>query len=349
MAEGSETPGEPPRPSDRDLLAERRARRAVDLEPVQSTPAHPAPSHPTDALVRRAEAAEATVQTLETHLASLQRRLHEAEQERALDAELLDAERAAVAEHEHELRRAKQREYAEQQLRVEAEDRRVRHERESRAELDRIARRLGASEHHARELAERLEGIQRELAEAEQSAAAERAAVTRGERELQARLAKLEYRAHAIRREIDSERAARARAEHQLQQLRGGYHRLVSLVAELKDVMAQLRAAAAREPRPEQPEPAVGGEQREELADALAAAVERLRARAEASPTEPAEELIYAPATSPAEPAEHTAVPTMQHSPHKHSMSFLTRLRIRRKQRRVRRSAAAEPPKIPSQ
>src|SRR6202453_3248964 len=151
MAEGSETPGEPPRPSDRDLLAERRARRAVDLEPVQSTP-----THPPDALTRRAEAAEATVQTLETHLASLQRRLHEAEQERALDAELLDAERAAVAEHEHELRRAKQREYAEQQLRVEAEDRRVRHERESRAELDRIARRLGASEHHARELAEQI-------------------------------------------------------------------------------------------------------------------------------------------------------------------------------------------------
>jgi hypothetical protein len=113
--------------------------------------------------------------------------------------------------------------------------------------------------------------------------------------------------------------------------------------------MAQLRAAAAREPRSEQPEPAVGGEQREELADALAAAVERLRARAEASPTEPAEELIYASARSPAEPTEHAAVPTIRRSSHKHSMSFLTRLQIRRKQRRVRRSAAAEPPKIPSQ
>ena len=63
------------------------------------------------------------MQTLESHVASLQQRLREAEQERRRVAELLEAERAHGAERESELRRVKQREYAEQQLRVEAEDR----------------------------------------------------------------------------------------------------------------------------------------------------------------------------------------------------------------------------------
>ena len=117
MAEGSETPdGEQgtgpegrPRRSEGDLLAERRARRAAESGEV--------------ALMRRAEAAEATVQTLERHVASLQQRLREAEEERARIDELLEAERAGALEREHELRRVKQREYAEQQLRVEAEER----------------------------------------------------------------------------------------------------------------------------------------------------------------------------------------------------------------------------------
>jgi chromosome segregation ATPase len=329
MAEGSETPGEPPRPSDRDLLAERRARRAVDLEP-----AHPASTHATDALTRRAEVAEATVQTLETHLASLQQQVREAAEERASFSERLDSEQAAVAEREHELRRVKQREYAEQQLRVEAEDRRTHLERDSRTEIDRLTRRLSASEHHARELAERLEGVQRELAEAEQAAAAEHATVRRGERELQMRLAELERRAQEIRREIDSERAARERAEYLLQGMREGYRRVECLVAELKGVAVQLRAGAA-EPRPVQLEPlvAVPGEQREELTDALATAVERLRARAEVSPM------------PPEEPA---AAPVIERTSHKHSMSLLTRIRRRRKQRRERRSAAAQPPTMQS-
>jgi chromosome segregation ATPase len=352
MAEGSETPGgeQPPRSTDRDLLAERRARRAVDSEST----------HPTDVLIRRAEVAEATVQTLETHLASLQQRVREAAEERVLFTERLTVEQAAVAEREHELRRVKQREYAEQQLRVEAEDRRTRLEHDSRAEIDRLTRRLGASEHHARELAERLESIQRELAEDEQVAAAERVAVRRGERELQIRLSELERRALEIRREIDSERSARERAERQLKDMRGGYQRMELLVAELKDVMAQLRAAAARQSRPSQPEPVVHGEQREELTDALASAVERLRTRAEASATEP-EDLLDAPTTrQPSEVGQPSAAPPIgttvadggaiaERAPHKHSMSLLTRLKRRRKQRRERRSAAAEPPTIQSQ
>jgi chromosome segregation ATPase len=339
MAEGSEHGGEPPRPTDRDLLAERRARRAVDLDPT----------HPTDALTRRAEAAEATVRTLETHLASLRQRVGEAAEEREILTERLDAEQAAVAEREHELRRVKQREYAEQQLRVEAEDRHIHSERDSRAELDLLTRRLGASEHHARELAERLESVQRELAEAEQAAAAERAVVRRGEQDLQIRLSELERRAFQIRLEIDSERAARERAEHELQNTRAGYRRIEGLLAELKSVVAQLRAAATREPRPAPPGPIVPSVQREELADALAGAVERLRARAEASPIPEDEATVTPPIGStrpgsPDRPAEQRA-----RAPHKHSMSLLTRIRRRRKHRRELRRAAAEPPTMQSQ
>src|SRR5438270_9229260 len=60
-----------------DLLAERRARRAAESG-----------EH---ALMLRAEAAEATVRTLETHVASLQRRLHEAEDEGRRMSELIVA------------------------------------------------------------------------------------------------------------------------------------------------------------------------------------------------------------------------------------------------------------------
>jgi DNA repair exonuclease SbcCD ATPase subunit len=334
MAEGSETPGDEPQPpTERDLLAERRARRAIDSDPT-----HPS-THAAEALTRRAEAAEATVQTLETHLASLQQQVLEAAGERAAFSERLAAEQAAVAEREHELRRVKQREYAEQQLRVEAEDRRSQLERDSRAEIERLTRRLGASEHHARELATQLDSAQRELAEAEQAAAAELAAIRsaaagRSERQLQVRLSELERRTLEIRNQIDSERTARAWAERQLLQMRDGYRKMELLVGELKGVVAQLRAASARSSRAQELIAEPTRPHREELPDALATAVERLRTRAGASETQP---------------AEHAAAATPAHSPHKHSMSLLTRLRLRRKQRRERRSAAAGPPTMQSQ
>jgi hypothetical protein len=56
------------------------------------------------------------------------------------------------------------------------------------------------------------------------------------------------------------------------------------------------------------------------MADALAAAVERLRARAEAT--------VAAPSAS--------SVPPIVREPHKHSMSLIGRWRLRRKQRRGR-------------
>lgn len=343
MAEGSETPsgeqGMGPegrgRRSEGDLFTERRARRAAESGEI--------------ALTRRAEAAEATVQTLERHVASLQQRLGEAEDERARVAELVEAERAAALEREHELRRVKQREYAEQQLRVEAEDRRARSERDSRAEIDRLTRRLGASEHHARELSQRLESAQRELDEAEQAAVAELGELrSAGEQQLRARFAELERHALEIRREIDAERTARVEAERRLAEMRAGYRRMELLVAELKGTMAQLRAATTREPGAggTTQRPVAPAEHREELADALAAAVERLRARAEASASEPEE---LADASAPRASAEldrPSAAVAEQHTLHKHSMSLLGRARLRRKQRRGRRAAAAERPNI---
>jgi chromosome segregation protein len=370
MAEGSETPnGEQgsgpegrPRRSEGDLFAERRARRAAETGEA--------------ALMRRAEAAEATVQTLERHVASLQQRMREAEQERARTDELLEAERAAALEREHELRRVKQREYAEQQLRVEAEDRLASFDRESRVEIERLSARLDASEQDARELAQRLEGVQRQLAEAEQVAASERSSVRRSEHELQLRLSELERRALEIQRGLDGERVARERSEQLLQSMREGHRRMELLLGEMKGIVARVsaalvadeRAKSARSQLVRQTGPAAPPQERgAEMADALAAAVERLRARAALSPEGEAappadgeddapagaEEAADAPAVADAHraplvteapaPAAAEVAPQASEAPtrpsaHKHSLSWFARMRIRRKQRRERRT-----------
>ncbi|MGD1058207.1 MAG: hypothetical protein ABR992_12440 [Solirubrobacteraceae bacterium] len=349
MAEGSETPsgeqGMGPegrgRRSEGDLFTERRARRAAESGEI--------------ALTRRAEAAEATVQTLERHVASLQQRLGEAEDERARVAELVEAERAAALEREHELRRVKQREYAEQQLRVEAEDRLLLADRESRVEIEHLSDRLGASERDARELSLRLDSVQRQLAETEQAAAAERSALRAevrsvAEQNLQERISELERRAAEIQSGLEAERAARERSEWLLEGMREGHRRMETLVGEIKGIVARVSSALASDseevPLARQPLPP---EQRgAEMADALAAAVERLRARAEAVPPEPLETVPQAsePVTQPVaqglaqEPrrlapvVQHLAAPPIERIPHKHSMSWIKRQRIRRKQRR---------------
>jgi DNA repair exonuclease SbcCD ATPase subunit len=324
MAEGSETPnGEHgatgrPRRDEGDLFAERRARRAAESGEA--------------ALTRRAEAAEATVQTLERHVASLQQRLREAEEERLRVDELLEAERGGALEREHELRRIKQREYAEQQLRVEAEERLLGADRDSRAEIERLSARLDVSEREARELALRLETVHRQLAEAEQETGAERAAVRRSEQDLQLRLSELERRASEIQRGLETERAARERSERQLEGMREGHRRMEGLLGEMKGIVGRVSLALASEAPaarggesvPDSGPHARGGE----MADALAAAVERLRARADAAPV-----AEHAP-----EPAEsRRSVPRERASrlpTHKHSLSWLGRQRIRRKQRR---------------
>jgi chromosome segregation ATPase len=326
MAEGSETPngeGSPPaqgqpRRGEGDLFAERRARRAAESGEV--------------ALTRRAEAAEATLQTLERHVASLQQRLRDAEDEHVRMDELLEAERAAAHEREHELRRVKQREYAEQQLRVEAEERLthisavgVQLEHESRVETERLGARLSVSEDEARELAARVERLQRELAEAEQEIAAERTAVRRSEQDLQARMNDLERRALEIQRGLEDERGARERSERLLEGMREGHRRVELLVGEMKAIVGRASAALAADERTRiarQPAEAPAGEApASEMADALAAAVERLRARAET-----------VEGAHVAQPAPVTPRP-----PYKHSMSWFARRKIKRKQRRERR------------
>jgi colicin import membrane protein len=359
--EGSETPGgqsgaEPGgegrlRRGEGDLLAERRARRAAESG-----------EH---ALARRAEIAEATVRTLESHVSSLQQRLREVEEERRRVSELIAAERASLARSfppdapqapdphapaaaeaasERELRRVKQREYAEQRQRAEAEDRLAELERDSRAELERLRRRLAESEADTRALSERLEGLRRELAEAEQDAAAERAAAQRAESALQARVTELESRGAQLQRALEAERRARERVERMLEAMRAGQRCAQALVAELIGLSLRLRAAErspsrAQEGSPAAPLPPGQRVRNGEMVDALAAAVERLRARVAESAPVPADRGEkpgegWAPAVDPARAAAAARAPRTPS--HKHSRSLIARWRIARKQRRGR-------------
>lgn len=273
IAEGSSPThgGEPPHQSERDLLAERRALRAAQ---TGSDPA----------LMRRAEAAEATVQTLETHLSSLQQRLREAEDERRDSVQRLAA-------NENELRRVKQQEYAEQQLRVEAE------------------RALTAAEDRSAVAFARSEIVQR----------------------LQARITEVERHASQLAQEIESERRARERTEHELDAMRESHSTMAATVGELRVLARKLRDAAApsasRSSVPDVPLPAAPAQassqvRSEEMADALAAAVERLRARAQESSLPPQ--------------VSDTAL-TTKSKPHKHSRSLIGRWRAARKHRREAR------------
>jgi DNA repair exonuclease SbcCD ATPase subunit len=324
-AGGAESQGRRP---EGDLFAERRARRSAESGEI--------------ALTRRAEAAEATVQTLEIHVATLQQRLLEAEGERRRLGELLEAERTVALEREQELRRVKQREYAEQQLRVEAEERLLGADRDSRAEIQGIARRLSESEREAADLAGRLAQLQQRLADAEHAAAGERSSTRRAEADLQLRLSGLEARASEIQLGLEAERAARERSEALLQEIRAGHLRMETLLAQLRTIAARLGqglrqspAPAPADPKPPVPAdrgPQIGeldsaGEEirGEEMAQALAAAVERLRARADAAPA-PLPPESAEPAGRSSEAAGRPA--------HKHSMSLIGRVRNRRKQRR---------------
>jgi hypothetical protein len=361
IAEGNETPGgdsgggaEGRRPlSEGDILAERRARRAAESG-----------EH---ALTLRAEAAEATVRTLETHVTSLQQQLRESEDEGRRLSERIDSTPAPRAEQhaehayppprdpalERELQRASQREYAEQRLRIEAEDRCADVERDARTELDRLGRRLDASERDAQALGTRLETAERELAEAEQTLAAQRAAVLRSERALRERLGELERQAERLHSGLEAERSARERAEQMLVALQHAQRGAQLLLAGLADTVARLREATLRprEATPQPPSPpqapqpspplapagwlapasrplpsgeANGGE----MAAALAAAVERLRARVE----EQAGAQVGA-----------SQPPAAKAPPHKHTMSLIARTRLalrrRREQRKQRRAA----------
>lgn len=107
--------------------------------------------------------------------------------------------------------------------------------------------------------------------------------------------------------------------ESALAAIHESHRRMAGTVSELKGVAMRLRASIDSEPVRES---SSVRPRSEEMADALAAAVERLRARAQ-------ESAVVQPDTTP------TAAP-VQSTPHKHSMSLIGRWRLRRKQRRGR-------------
>jgi hypothetical protein len=267
MIEESETP-DASSPSDAaaDVLAERRARRNGD--PI---------------VTRRAEAAEAAVRNLETHLAALEQRLEEVGRERERIAQQL-------IERESDVRGAKQREYAEQQLRVEAEERGERLQREMRSQIQELGNRLEETERDVRELSAeltqlrerdaRLTPIVRELMDV---AAGLRAGF---ERELT-----------ALREELQQQVVWER--ETYVRELTAMGARMEDLRFELTRTADDLRAQLNAEPldasllqHTTEPESEREAVHRREMADALVAAVERLRARVAEVKEAEADELV---------------------------------------------------------
>ena len=164
--------------------------------------------------------------------------------------ELLEAERTVALEREGELRRVKQREYAEQQLRVEAEDRLVGIDRASRSDIGELRRRLGASEHEAKELAERLE-VHPATARRGRTGLGRRArrGAPRRKASCNARLGELERRASEMSLGLEAERSARAGSERLLETMRDGHRRMEAIVEDVRDVVGRLSGALAARPR----------------------------------------------------------------------------------------------------
>jgi hypothetical protein len=255
MIEESETPGVGSQ-SDAagDVLAERRAR------------------HADPAVIRRAEAAEAAVRNLETHLAALEQRLQEVGRERERISQQL-------TERESDVRDVKQREYTEQQLRVEAEERAERIQHEMRAEIQELGRRLDETERQARELSAELDQLRERNA---------KLAPIVGE--LMGVATKLrsgfEREFTALREEF--QRQVIWERETYVRELTAMGARMEDLRFELTRTADDLRAQLAAEPssgslleHTSQPASEREAAHRREMADALVAAVERLRARVE--------------------------------------------------------------------
>jgi hypothetical protein len=243
---------------------------------------------PEHLLTLRAEAAEATVRTLESHLATVQQRLRDAEEESRRLSEALVADASTRRREggeqsgrtgvlERELQRARQREQAEHRARVDAEDRAVAIERDDRAEIEQLASRLSASERYVRALAAELAEVEARVLEAERAAATRRAAADDERTELERRLAAIERTAIEVGRGLESERAERERAERLLAGMRRGQRRVEALVRDLGTIVSRLRAHTA--PLPPVPPARAAGE-----ASRLHAALAPSTASAPASP-----------------------------------------------------------------
>lgn len=264
MIEESETPGVGSQSdASADVLAERRAR------------------HADPAVIRRADAAEAAVRNLETHLAALERRLEEVGRERERISRQL-------TERESDVREVKQREYAEQQLRVEAEERAERIQQELHAEIQELGHRIDDTEHQARELRMELEHLRERDAKLGPMVG-----------ELMGIATKLrsgfEREFTALREEF--QRQVVWERETYVRELTAMGARMEDLRFELTRTADDLRAQLAAEPpsaslleHTTEPNSEREVAHRREMADALVAAVERLRARvAEVKEAEAAE------------------------------------------------------------
>ena len=329
-----------------DLLAERRARRAAESG-----------EH---ALMLRAEAAEATVRTLETHVASLQRRLHEAEDEGRRMSELIVASQPVsqrVPAREATGTRPTQAPERERGLAATPSssatpgDAGAGDPVGAGTEIDHLLRRLSASESQAHILAVRLEAVQRQLADAEQAAAVERAAARRAQQLVHERLDTLERKAGLLGSGLDAERTARERAERVLERIRRGQGLIEELVRELAGIVARLLSAtASRQPaaaeRPSAAERPLPGGARAAAPGAAGAAGPAQPERAPASGR--GEARAAEMATALAEAVERlraraeadssgAGAPRQSRVEHRHSRSLIGRIRIARKQRRERR------------
>jgi hypothetical protein len=278
MIEESETPGVgSPSDAAADVLAERRAR------------------HADPAVIRRAEAAEAAVRNLETHLAALERRLEEVGRERERISQQL-------SERESDVREVKQREYGEQQLRVEAEERAERIQHELRVEIQELGRRIDDTERQARELSAELDQLRERDA---------KLAPIVGE--LMGVATKLrsgfEREFTALREEF--QRQVIWERETYVRELTAMGARMEDLRFELTRTADDLRAQLAAEPtgsslleHTTEPDSEREAAHRREMADALVAAVERLRARvAEVKQAETVESAHQVESTRPVESA----------------------------------------------
>jgi hypothetical protein len=269
-----DTPGGPPSDSDRDVLAERRARRGEPLgDPI---------------LIRRAETAEAAAQALEDRLSGIQARLREAELESQSAAQRL-------AQREQELSSASERlSSGEQQLRS-------------------ISTRLEERERELRSVSERLSDRERELQTVSERLADREQQLHRAELEIRGRVEALEQRVGEVQEDLARERAARQAAEGELQALQSAQAAVAPLIGELRQIAQRLRIAAESAASPPGPVPAAppSEEANAQMAEALAAAVQRLRARvvavgeiqeSERQETDPEDELAVG-STAEAAPA----------------------------------------------
>ncbi len=264
--------GLPPHDPERDVLAERRARRG---EPVSDP-----------ILIRRAESAEATAHALEQRLGGIQARLQEAERE-SKDAS------QRLLEREQELTRASQRlSEGEQQLRS-------------------ISARLADRERELHTVSERLSDRERDLRTVSDRLAEREQQLQRAELEIRGRVDALEQRVGEVQDDLAREREARQAAERELEALRSAQAAVQPLIGDLRQIAHRLRlvaesgelasaagaiqaspvlsgpeesvsttvaAGAAPENEPAQPgAPLDAGSA--QMADALAAAIQRLRAR----------------------------------------------------------------------